>query len=211
MYIPKSFSQNDRDTLFAFMQAHNFATLVSQGNNELMATHLPLMLDTTRGEYGTLLGHMAKANSHWKQMGRTEALVMFHGPHTYISPSWYEAHPSVPTWNYTVVHAHGIPQVIENLDVVRGMLEQLVNHHESGFPQPWTMDLPDDYMDTMLKSIVAFEIPVTRLEGKFKLSQNRSETDQARVATALSESDYPPDRDVSAMMQKSKPSHESQR
>ena len=126
---------------------------------------------------------------------------MFQGPHTYISPSWYESHPSVPTWNYSVVHAYGTPQLVDDPSAVHGMLEQLANHHESGFEQPWVMDLPDAYMQTMLQSIVAFELPITRLEGKFKLSQNRSETDQARVAQALAESDYPPDSDVSALMQ----------
>lgn len=201
MYIPKSFSQTDLDILHAFMQKYNFATLVSQVENELTATHLPLMLDSTRGEYGTLLGHMAKANSHWKSLFQREVLVMFQGPHTYISPSWYDTHPSVPTWNYTVVHAQGTPQIVEDPTAVKGMLEQLVNYHEAGFSQPWTMDLPDEYMHKMLQSIVAFEIPITRLEGKFKLSQNRSEADQARVAAALAESDYPPDSDVSALMQ----------
>jgi transcriptional regulator len=201
MYIPKSFSQTDLDILYAFMQQHNFATLVSQVNNELTATHLPLMVDRTRGDYGTLVGHIAKANPQWKSMFQRDVLVMFQGPHTYISPSWYEAHPSVPTWNYTVVHAYGMPEIVEDPTRVQAMLEQLVNHHEAGFEQPWRMDLPEDYMEKMFQSIVAFEIPITRLEGKFKLSQNRSEADQARVATALAESDYPPDRDVSALMQ----------
>ena len=204
MYIPKSFSQTDLEILYAFMQKHNFATLVSQVNNELTATHLPLMLDTTRGEYGTLFGHMAKANGQWKSLSHREVLVMFQGPHTYISPSWYEIQPSVPTWNYTVVHAYGTPQIVEDPAAVQSMLEQLVNHHEAGFSQPWTMDLPNEYMGKMLQAIVAFEIPITRLEGKFKLSQNRSETDQSQVIDALAESVYPPDRDVSVLMRESK-------
>lgn len=201
MYIPKSFSQTDLSVLHAFMQQHNFAALVSQVGNDLTATHLPLMVDTTRGEYGMLIGHMAKANSQWKSLSQREVLVMFQGPHTYISPNWYETHPSVPTWNYTVVHAYGTPQIVDDPVVVQSMLEQLVNHHEAGFAQPWTMNLTDNYMHKMLQSLVAFEIPITRLEGKFKLSQNRSETDQARVAQALTESDNPPDREVGALMQ----------
>jgi transcriptional regulator len=201
MYIPKSFSQTDLGILHAFMQQYNFATLVSQAETGLTATHLPLMLDPTRGEYGTLLGHMAKANSQWKSMFQQDVLVMFQGPHTYISPSWYESNPNVPTWNYTAVHAYGTPQLIEDPIVVHRILEELVNHHEAGFAQPWPMDLPDDYMHKMFQAIVVFEIPITRLEGKFKLSQNRSEADQARVKEALAESDYPPDRDVSALMQ----------
>jgi transcriptional regulator len=203
MYIPKSFNQSDLAVLHAFIQEHNFATLVSQTADELIATHLPLMLDTTRGEYGTLLGHMAKANSHWKSITQTSSLVMFHGPHTYISPNWYETHPSVPTWNYTVVHAYGTARIIDNPDEVQPMLETLVNHHEAGFSPAWEMDLPSDYMATMMQAIVAFEIPITRLQGKFKLSQNRSQEDQLRVMEALGISSYPPDRDVSTLMQKS--------
>jgi transcriptional regulator len=206
MYNPKSFQQTDLPTLHAFMQAHNFAALVSHTQAGLVATHLPLMIDTARGDYGTLIGHMARANAQWKQMTQQEVLVMFSGPHTYISPSWYEAHPSVPTWNYTAVHAYGTPHIVEDPAVVEAMLEQLVDHHEAGFPQPWGMDLPEDYMSKMLQSLVAFEIPIARLEGKFKLSQNRSETDQARVAEALAESSYPPDQAVAALMQETRAS-----
>lgn len=201
MYIPKSFSQTDREILNAFMQAHNFATLVSQIDGQLVVTPLPLMLDTTRGEYGTLTGHLARANPHWKGLTQSEALVIFQGPHTYISPSWYETHPSVPTWNYTTIQAYGLPRIIDDAKTMTAMLGQLVDHHESGFEHPWAMDLPEDYMDKMLQAIVAFEIPITRLEGKFKLSQNRSEADQTRVISALAESSYPPDQEVSALMQ----------
>ncbi|MFN8372543.1 MAG: FMN-binding negative transcriptional regulator [Anaerolineae bacterium] len=201
MYIPKSFQETDLSVLHAFMQEHNFATLVTNAAGELAATHLPLMLDTTRGEYGTLLGHMAKANAQWKAFAEQPSLLIFHGAHTYISPNWYTTHPSVPTWNYAVVHAYGTPRIIDDSHAVEAMLQTLVTHHEAGFSPSWEMDLPDDYMHTMMQAIVAFEIPITRLEGKFKLSQNRSQEDQARVTEALLASTYPPDRQVGTLMQ----------
>lgn len=200
MYIPKSFSETDLDTLQAFMQQHNFAAVVSQLEGELVATHLPLMLDKTRGQYGTLVGHLARANTQWKGFDEREALVIFQGPHTYITPNWYETTPSVPTWNYTVVHAYGTPRIVEEPAALSVMLESLVNHHEAGFSPSWKMELPEDYMDKMLKAIVGFELTITRLEGKFKLSQNKLETDHARVTEALTASDYPPDREVGALM-----------
>src|SRR5206468_2683175 len=135
---------------------------------------------------GTLLSHMARANDQWQDFARgAEALVIFQGHHTYISPSWYEIHPSVPTWNYMVVHAYGTPRLITDDDRIRAALRELVATHESAFDEPWPMDLPDDYLRKMLRGIVAFEIPITRLEGKFKLSQNRSERDRQLVIAAL--------------------------
>jgi transcriptional regulator len=206
MYIPKSFLESDLRVLHTFMQEHNFATLVSQSAGELAATHLPLMLDSSRGEYGTLLGHVAKANSQWKFFAEQPSLVIFQGPHTYISPTWYSTHPSVPTWNYAVVHAYGTPHIVDQPETMQVMLAALVNHHEAGFSPSWEMDLPHDYMHKMMQAIVAFEIPIARLEGKFKLSQNRSDEDQARVIEALRISSYPPDREVGEMMAKKRSS-----
>jgi transcriptional regulator len=198
MYIPKSFSETDLTTLQTFMQQHNFATLISR---DLTATHLPLMLDTTRGEYGTLTGHVARANSHWKCFDDGEVLVMFQGAHTYISPRWYET-TDVPTWNYAVVHVYGIPHLIQDPTRLTAMLEKLVDHHEAGFSPAWTLDLSADTLHKLLQAIVGFEIEITRLEGKFKLSQNRSDADQQRVSEALATSDYAPDREVGALMRR---------
>jgi transcriptional regulator len=202
MYIPKSFSQTDLNILHTFMQEHSFATLVSQTDEGLVATHLPLLVDKSRGEYGTLLGHMAKANQQWKGITERESLVIFQGPHSYISPNWYETHPSVPTWNYTTVHAYGTPRLVDDPEIIKGTLATLVDYHESGFLPAWEMNLPEDYMHKMMQSIVAIEIPITRLEGKFKLSQNRSEEDQARVTETLVKGAYPAGREVGALMQK---------
>jgi len=125
---------------------------------------------------------------------------MFQGPHAYISPAWYETHPSVPTWNYAVVHAYGVARIVEDHATLHHMLEMLVDTHEAAFAQPWRMELPHDYLDKMMRAIVGFEIEITRLEGKLKLSQNRSEHDQQRVVAALGQSENPVERGVAALM-----------
>ncbi len=201
MYLPKSFQIEDLAELHAFMQAYNFATLVTQHDGAPFASHLPFMLDAERGPHGTLLAHMARANPQWRDFAAgSQALVIFQGPHAYISPSWYETHPSVPTWNYAVVHVYGTPQIVEDHATLHHMLETLVDTHEAAFAQPWRMELPPDYLDKMMRAVVGFEIEITRLEGKLKLSQNRSEHDQQRVAAALEHSESPLDRDLAELM-----------
>jgi transcriptional regulator len=189
MYIPNSFREDDPALLHELMRQNSFAALATEHDGAPFATHLPLMLDSERGPHGTLQGHMARANPQWRDFAEGhEALVIFQGPHAYISPSWYEVAPSVPTWNYAVVHAYGTPRIIEGGQALRAMLGQLVDTHEAGFARPWRMELPDDYIDKMLRAIVGFEIEITRLEGKFKMSQNRGENDQRRVVAALAAS-----------------------
>ena len=202
MYLPNSFRAEDRAQLHGLMRAYNFAILITQHDGAPFATHLPFMLDAERGPHGTLLAHMARANPQWRDFASGgEALVIFQGPHAYISPSWYETHPSVPTWNYAIVHAYGVPRPIEDHDRLYRMLEALVDTHEAGFDQPWRMDLPGDYMDKMMRAVVGFEIEITRLEGKLKLSQNRSEHDQRGVAEMLAASSDPLGADVAALME----------
>lgn len=205
MYTPKSFAVTDPAVLHDFMQTNNFAALVSQdAEGGLVATHLPLMLHPERGEHGTLIGHMARANSQWKHLSpEREVLVIFQGPHTYISASWYEQTLNVSTWNYAVVHAYGTPRLIEDQAELLPMLRELAGHHEAGFEQPWTManvEGDEKFMSSNLGAIVGLEITLARLEGKFKMSQNRTEVDQARVVEALSASDFPPDQAVAAIM-----------
>src|SRR6266508_1850880 len=203
MYVPKSFQIEDLTELHAFMRAYNFASLITQHEGAPFASHLPFLLDAERGPHGTLLAHMARANPQWRDFAAGgEALVIFQGPHAYISPSWYEIHPSVPTWNYAVVHAYGIPRIVEDHATLHHMLETLVDTHEAAFAQPWRMDLPHDYLEKMMRAVVGFEIEITRLEGKLKLSQNRSEHDQRRVAEMLRDSDDPLSADVATMMNK---------
>lgn len=186
MYIPKAFREDDIHTLHTFMRAYSFATLVTMQNGVPFATHLPFILDTGRGLHGTLLAHMARANPQWHDFNSAqEVLVIFQGPHAYISPSWYEVELSVPTWNYAAVHAYGLPRLIDDREELYTLLKTLVQTHEVHFEKPWPFQLPDDYLQKMMRGIVGFEIEITRLEGKFKLSQNRTEAERANVITAL--------------------------
>jgi len=206
MYIPKAFREDDTATLHKLMREYSFAILITQQDGVPLASHLPFLLDAERGSYGTLLGHMARGNLQWRTFEENqEALVIFQGPHAYVSPSWYEAELSVPTWNYAVVHAYGVPRLIEDKTVLYSLLQTLVQTHEAGFEQPWAFEsLPDDYVQKMMQGIVGFEIPITRLEGKFKLNQNRPVSDQVRVATALQDNKDELSTGVAALMKSSK-------
>ncbi len=188
MYLPPPFRETRPGALAALIRDYNFGTLVTHGPEGLAASHLPFLYDPERGPHGTLRAHMARANPQWPDFaGGEEALAIFQGPHAYVSPSWYTVSPAVPTWNYAVVHAYGVPRVIDD-EGLRALLEELVRTHEAGFAAPWRFDsLPDEYVERQARAIVGFEIPVTRLEGKFKLNQNRSEADHERVIAALSD------------------------
>jgi transcriptional regulator len=204
MYIPTSFQVEDLPTLQAVMRRYSFATLISVIDGAPFATHLPLLLrESPLSPYGTLVGHLARANPHWRQFTDHEALVLFQGPHSYISPSWYPtaaSKPTVPTWNYVSVHAYGTPQIRDDAEWLTAQLDDLVATYEAAQPQPWSAILPDDYRDRQLKAIVGFELPIRRLEGKFKLGQNRAPADQQSVFAALSESPYPESRDLAQFM-----------
>jgi transcriptional regulator len=186
MYIPTFTAVTDPELLHDLMRRFSFATFVTAHDGRPFATHLPFLFSPEEGEQGTLVAHMARANPQWRGFADgSEALVIFQGPHTYVSPSWYEEEVSVPTWNYAVAHAYGVPRVITDAGRVREILRALVDTHEEGFEEPWEMELPEDYLQRQLRAIVAFEVPITRLEGKFKLSQNRSAGDQQRVSDQL--------------------------
>ena len=189
MYIPKAFREDDISAIHTLIREYNFAALITQREGVPFATHLPFMLDAERGPNGTLLAHMARANPQWHDFNSAqEVLVIFQGPHAYISPSWYEVELSVPTWNYAVVHAYGLPHLIEDGEELYKLLKTLIQTHEANFEKPWPFQLPDDYLQKMMRGIVGFEIEITRLEGKFKLSQNRTETERENVIAALQES-----------------------
>jgi transcriptional regulator len=186
LYVPEVFAERDASGLYAFLEDNGFATLISPDPVDPPVTHVPLMVDRARGRSGTLLGHMARANPHWRHLeSEPRVLAVFHGPHAYVSPAWYGAHPSVPTWNYAVVHVHGNARLMHDPSDLEALVRRLVEHHERPRPQPWRMDLPADYQAGMLRGIVGFEIEITGMTGKFKLSQNRPAADQARVAQAL--------------------------
>ena len=201
MYIPASNRVDDSALLHAFMRQYNFAVLFSTHGGIPYATHLPFLLDETRGLHGTLVAHMARANPHWKMFeSTTQALVVFSGPHSYISPSWYVDQVSVPTWNYTAVHATGTPHVIHEPDVLRPIVDMLTEVHETAAGSHWDRSLAERDTGAKLEAIVGIEIHITRLEGKFKLNQNRSIEDRRNVIHALEQSSDQMQREMAAMM-----------
>jgi transcriptional regulator len=203
MYVPKQFQITDTAWCHALMRAQSFAVMITADDaGAPFATHLPILVDPARGSLGTLRGHVARANPHWRYVaaGRP-TLAIFSGAHAYVSPSWYATHPSVPTWNYVAVHATGTGTLVEEPERVKTLLADLVRTYESGGPTAWSFEsLAADYLAGMQRGIVAFEIPIERLEGKAKLSQNRDAVDQARTREALATSDDPLARAVAALM-----------
>ncbi len=185
-YVPGHFRVEDAATLERFVAENGFATLVSTGPEGLWTSHVPLLVG--RGSDGRLRleGHMARANAHWESLeSAAEVLAIFGGPHAYVSPSWYAHHPSVPTWNYAVVHARGKARIVEP-EALPALLGRLTRKYEEGRPAPWRMeDQPADFTPRLMAAIVGFEIAVERLEGKFKLSQNRRPADLEGVIAAL--------------------------
>lgn len=202
MYNPSAFASDDAAAIHGVIAQNPFATLVTVDGPEPFATHLPLLHFPGADSPGILVGHVAKANPQWRHLeaGR-DVLAIFHGPRAYVSPSWYEVKPAVPTWNYVAVHAYGQARLIIDPTELQSRLRELTAHFEAGLPQPWTPDLPEDYWQHMIRALVGFEISLTRLEGKFKLSQNRSVNDVQGVIRALSQSSEPTDREVAALMQ----------
>lgn len=173
IYVPPHFRVEDRARLVEFMRAHAFATLVSVGDAGLDVSHVPLLVDLD-GESIRLRGHLARANGQWERLeGAKHVTAIFHGPHAYVSPTWYVTHPSVPTWNYAVVHAHGSARLTEEAEL-HEVVSELSAQYEAGNRPPWKLSAqPAAYVSSMLGMIVGFEIEVARVEGKFKLSQNR--------------------------------------
>lgn len=201
MYVPAAFAEVDTAKLHDLIEANSFATLVTCGGDEPYATHLPFLLDRDRGAHGTLVGHLARGNPHGRRIAGATALAIFTGPHGYVTPSWYAIHPAVPTWNYTAVHAYGRVRLIDDAAGLEAIVRRLVATHESVRSDPWSADgLPREFMAGMLKGIVGFEMPIERIEGKFKLSQNRQPVDRKRVIEALSASQSAADRELGVYM-----------
>lgn len=197
MYIPAPFQVADSAKLAAFIREHSFATLVTHDGTAPFASHLPMLFRQGAGPHGTLVGHMARANAQWRHFadGR-EVLAIFHGPHGYISPSWYQTQPAVPTWNYATVHAYGVPVVFDDHERVAALLSETVSAYDSA----WSGELPVEFRDKLMQAIVAFEIPLTRIEGKFKLGQNRPPADRQGVFDALTASGDPDNLALAQLM-----------
>jgi transcriptional regulator len=186
VYLPPHFTEARPTVLIGHIERHDFGLLVSHGAAGIVASHIPFLVER-QGEELHLLGHLARPNPQVEELRRgEEALAIFTGPHAYISPGWYAGGPSVPTWNYVDVHAYGTLRLIEEGAWLRRFLCRLTDRHEAANPVPWRMqELPEAYLDGMLKGIVGLDITVTRLEGKYKLSQNRPAVDRPRVIAAL--------------------------
>lgn len=201
MYTPAHFVWDDKEAIAAFMARHSFAVLIDVADGVPVATHLPLLYEAGRGPLGTLVGHMAKANPQWERFrSGAEVMVLFWGPHAYVSPSWYAGAPNVPTWNYATVHAYGRPTLMPDPAAARATLQKLVETYEGGFARPWKMELPERYEAGMINGIMAFEIELTRIEGKAKLSQNRKPEDQAGALAGLEAQPDPDSQATAAMM-----------
>jgi len=201
MYIPASFSVTDQAVLHDFMERHSFATLVSYDGSEPFASHVPLLLERDVSPHGRILGHIARANPQWKHASGQRVLVMFTGPHAYVSPTWYEAQNAVPTWNYLAVHAYGELRLIDDRERLRDVIRRTVDVYEASMPQPWSIDMPEaEFLDKLLEAIVGFEIDVDRIEGKWKLNQNHDVERRRRVIQALETRNAAEDRQMAKLI-----------
>lgn len=187
MYSPAAFAESDRTKLHAFMEQNSFALLVSQVDGKPFASHLPLLLDRKDGANGCLLGHMARANSQWMDAQGQEVLVVFAGPHAYISPTWYDAEKVVPTWNYVAVHTYGRLHLINDPMLLIDLVDEMVGPYEQSLPRPWTLRGAGGYVEKLEAQVVGFRIDIERIEGKWKLSQNHPPERRCKVIQALEE------------------------
>ena len=198
MYIPEFNRIEDQAVAVAFMRAHPFAILVSTNDDGPFATHLPVIIAETGGRL-LVRAHVAKANPHWKMIEQQESLIIFHGPHAYISPRLYELRESVPTWNYATVHAYGRGKLLAADADKQQVLAELISQFDSSYLSQWN-SFDEQYRNRMLNHIVAFEIAVTRVEAKFKLSQNRTKAEQENVIQTLRDHSDPAISGVADLM-----------
>ena len=201
VYLPPAFTETREEVLVAHIERHDFGLLVTQGNAGLIASQIPFLIERRDGRL-YLEGHIARANPQADDLdGAGEALAIFAGPHAYISPGWYQAGPAVPTWNYASVHAYGTARRMADPDWLRELVGRLSQRHETRETTPWRMaELPEPYVASMLTGIVGIEIVVSRLEGKFKLSQNRPTADRPRIIAALERREDADSRAVAQLM-----------
>ena len=205
MYTPPAFREDDPATLRQIMREARLSALVTATAEGLVATPLPLILDESEGELGVLYGHLARANPQWKLTAIGEALVIFSGPDAYVTPSWYaskrEHGKVVPTWNYAAVHAYGPVEFFEDQTRLHEAVTRLTKLYEKPRAEPWAVtDAPEPFIKSQLKGIVGLRMPITRIEGKRKMSQNRPEADREGVAAGLAQSERESDRQVSPLI-----------
>lgn len=206
MFTPPAYKRDELPVLHGHIEAHGFATLVTLGRHGLIASHIPILIDKDIEPYGKLRGHFSRANPQWRDIDpEIPALAIFQGPNAYVSPNWYaskrEHGKVVPTWNYTAVHASGVLKFTEDADDLAAIVDDLTEKHERQSPQPWrTSDAPAEFIRGQLKGIVGFEMAITKLEGKWKMSQNRPQADRRGVIEGLASSDRESCRDVAVIM-----------
>jgi transcriptional regulator len=207
MYIPRANEEKRIPVMHALIKSHPLAALVTLGAAGLLASHIPMILEEDGSEFGVLRAHISRANSQWRDLiPSVDALAIFAGPHHYISPSWYpgkqEHGKEVPTWNYAVVHAYGPLAVIEDGEWLLAHLQTLTNTHEAVLPSPWKVgDAPEDFIRSIMQGIVGLELPIRRLEGKWKVSQNRSQADRTGVVEGLGSLNTPESLAMKALVE----------
>ncbi|KFL14607.1 FMN-binding negative transcriptional regulator [Geobacillus stearothermophilus] len=199
MYIPKDFAINDVDVAYQVIKENSFATLVSMHQGELFATHLPLLLDR---EKACLYGHFARSNPQWNDIQRQTVLAIFHGPHCYISPSWYETNQAVPTWNYVVVHVYGNVELIHDEGEIMRSLHDMVEKYEAPDSRYQLSEVDAKLLSKMRSGIQAFKIHIERIEGKAKLSQNHSVHRQERIIKQLEQMPFENEKRIASLMKK---------
>lgn len=203
MYTPKHFEENNREKLVEFMKQYNFAAVVNKTKKRYWATHIPFLIEQNKGQI-ILRAHMAKANPQWVSFNNNEeVLVIFQEPHAYISPELYDTKVSVPTWNYIAVHVYGIPEILSSREDKIKILEDSFAEFQPSYQKQWE-ELPEKYREDLLNGITAFEIKVTEIEGKFKLSQNRTENERTNIITHLSNSTEKIKNDIALYMNRAK-------
>jgi transcriptional regulator len=205
MYAPPAFREDDLTRMQETIRAARLANVVTSTPDGLLASPLPLMLDPAEGAHGVLYGHLARANPQWRTPVLGEALAIFMGPDAYVSPSWYatkrETHQVVPTWNYITVHAYGSVEFFDDADRLHDLVTRLTDRHERTRAEPWAVgDAPAKFIAAQLNGIVGLRLPISRLEGKRKMSQNRNAADRAGVAAGLAQSPDAADRAVAALI-----------
>jgi transcriptional regulator len=198
MYIPKINVATDREETIAFMKEFSFATIITAKDNLPVATHLPFIISTADDKI-ILTSHFARANNQWEHVEDNAVLVIFSEPHAYISPRHYDKELNVPTWNYISVHAYGQGKIIRDSEAVFDVLKATINYYEASYQRQWD-SLPGDYKSKMAKGIVAFQVEVTDLQAKMKLSQNRTDTERHKIIDALSKSDTTNEQLISSYM-----------
>lgn len=211
MYTPKFNQEKDISVLHALIKGNPFGAWVTMSKGEITVNHIPFVLHEHRGEFGTLVGHVARANMIWQDYSTdVDSVIVFQGENAYISPSWYpskhEHGKAVPTWNYAVVHAHGVPKIVEDAQWLLEHVNELTDIHERQQSAPWKVaDAPGEFIQRLLGAIVGVEIPIRKLSGKWKLGQNRSESDQRGVLIGLRSVDSPQSHGLAQLLREYMP------